>query len=217
MKGVTPLWRYWPLPSTPSAQAYHELRALARALALATLFDKPEARSHTCDLLQLGLELEKITDIASEPMLAMIRMQWWADLFSHTQAPHEAPDFAKRLYANPAIANHDMLAVIQATQDSLQLPQAATSWDKLFCLISVANGWQIEESVLLRLGQNFGALYQEDSARIYQPLSDKAIKQASGGSYGFMRLVNYLTARQMAGKSQDDHLLVLRYLFRLLV
>lgn len=195
-------------------QAYQELRETARALALATLFDKPDERDVICDLLQLGLELEKILEIASEPMLAMIRMQWWVDLFDNASLSDEAPDFAKRLYNASAIPMNDILSIVQQTQDSLQSPNPEMAWDRLFIVMAHANGWQIEEAVLRRLGHNLGALYQEEGA--YQPLDDSDIKTASSGTYGFPRLVNLLVSRQIAGKPNQDFLLIFRYLWRVL-
>ena len=152
------------LPCSPSHEAlmsgaYSDLRKVARSLALASLFDQPAERDMICDLLHLGLELEKIKEIASEPMLAMIRMQWWADLFTSETGPTEAADFAKRLYHHKDLSNDDVLAVIQQTQDSLQSPQAYVAWPQIFHLIVKANGWQIEAQITQTLGQNFAKFY----------------------------------------------------------
>lgn len=198
------------------SEAYRALRGDARALALATIFDTPEQRDINCDLLQLGLELEKIIEIASEPMLAMIRMQWWADLYEAQSIQAEAPDFAKRLYAHKAIAKEDLLQIVHMTQDSLQTPTPAVAWEAVFYAIATANGWSIDKMVLTRLGRNFSSLYRSEEEADYQPISDKAIKQASAGNYGFPRLVNLLITRQISGKSNQDFLLVFRYLLRVL-
>ena len=196
--------------------SYRELRTCARSLALATIFDKPHQRDMICDLLQLALELEKIIEIASEPMLAMIRMQWWVDLFEAPTIISEAPDFARRLHENPAIKSADVLAILHHTQDSLQSPQPAVAWDKAFYAIASSNDWEIEQAIMARLGRNLGALYQPADEADYQPISDAAIKQAMGQSYGFPRLVNLLVSRQIAGKPNQDFLLVFRYLLRVL-
>ena len=195
-------------------QAYQELRKTARALALASLFDKPDERDVICDLLQLGLELEKIIEIASEPMLAMIRMQWWVDLFDKDSLSDEAPDFAKRLYNAPAIATNDISSIVQETQDSLQSPNPEMAWARLFIVMANANSWQIDETIMKQLGRNLGALYQEEGD--YQPIDDRDIKKASAGTYGFPRLVNLLVSRQISGKPNQDFLLVFRYLWRVL-
>lgn len=198
------------------SEAYRALRGDARALALATIFDKPEQRDITCDLLQLGLELEKIIEIASEPMLAMIRMQWWVDLYDATTIQAEAPDFAKRLHAHQAIAKADLLQIVHMTQDSLQSPSPAVAWEAVFYAIAAANGWSIDKIVLTRLGRNFSSLYRTEDEADYQPIADSAVKQASKGNYGFPRLVNLLTTRQISGKPNQDFLLVFRYLLRVL-
>ena len=206
------LWRCWPLPSNNSKLAYSELRAVARSLALATLFDKPKEQEVACDLIQLGLELDKIIDIASEPMLAMIRMQWWLDLFEAEMPLSECPDFAKRLHNSTYIENQNIIAIIQETQDSLQLPIHCTSWAKLFEVICLSNGWQVEKPVLQKLGQNFNAINHKELAHHYEQVSDKDIKAASGAKYGLFRLLNLVMQRQMSGKPTEDYLLIFRFL-----
>ena len=141
-------------------------------------------------------------------------MQWWVDLFDNASLSDEAPDFAKRLYNASAIPMNDILSIVQQTQDSLQSPNPEMAWDRLFIVMARANGWQIEEVVLRQLGQNLGALYQEEGR--YQPLDDKEIKKASSGTHGFPRLVNLLVARQISGKPNQDFLLIFRYLWRVL-
>lgn len=195
------------------SQPYQELRIRARSLALASLFDKPDERDIICDLIQLGLELEKIIEIASEPMLAMIRMQWWVDLFDAETPLNEAPDFAKRLHHYPQPAKADLLEIVQLTQDSLQSPAPHVAWDAIFRHISKANGWHIEEAILNQIGENLGTLYQDEAGRQYRPLSDKDIKAASGRNYGFIRLANLAISRQSSGKADQDFLLIFRYLW----
>ena len=198
------------------SQPYRELRIRARSLALASLFDKPHERDIICDLIQLGLELEKIIEIASEPMLAMIRMQWWVDLFDAKTPLKEAPEFAKRLHHRQALAKTDLLEIVQITQDSLQTPAPHVAWDAIFRHIAKANGWQIKEPILNQVGHNLGTLYQTGEGAQYHPLSDKEIKEASAHNYGFIRLANLAIARQSSGKTDQDFLLIFRYLWRVL-
>ena len=195
---------------------YQELRLRARALALATLFDAPQERDICCDMMQLGIELEKIIDIASEPMLAMIRMQWWHDFFDAEHAAQDAPEFAKRLHKLGKPVRDSMNAMLQDSQDSLQTEHAFVAWGALFTTLARANKWEIDEAVIKQIGTNLGALYAPDKAPDYQPLSDADIKTASCKKYGFPRLVNLLITRQMAGKSDQDYLLIFRYLLRVL-
>ena len=198
------------------SDAYQDLRNRARALALATLFDKPAHRDVACDLLQLGLELEKIIELASEPMLAMIRMQWWVDLFDNEIVATEVPDFAKRLHQCTNVTKDDLNLILHNTQDSLQSPQPSVAWDDVFFIIAKGNGWQIDGAVMRQLGHNFAALYQEEGAHNHKAVTDKSIRQASDGTYGFPRLVNLLVERQLSGKPNQDFLLIFRYLMRVL-
>ena len=198
------------------SQSYRELRDRARSLALATLFDSASARDISCDLLQLGLELEKIIEIASEPMLAMIRMQWWAELFDNPVIPPETAEFVKRLAQYDSLPKEALLSIIQQTQDSLQTPTPSVAWDNIFIVMAKANGWHIETAILSQLGRNIGALYNADNSVQYQPLEDSDITKSSKGSYGFPRLVNLLVMRQISGKQTHDYLLIFRYLWRVL-
>ena len=198
------------------SQSYRELRDRARSLALATLFDKATARDRSCDLLQLGLELEKIIEIASEPMLAMIRMQYWSDLFENTSMPPETAAFVKRLAEDTGLPNSDILEIIQQTQTSLQSPTPSVAWDVIFTVMAKANHWQIDTPILTQLGRNIGALYNADNSAQFVALQDAQITKASHGTYGFPRLVNLLINRQFSGKKTHDYLLVFRYLWRVL-
>ena len=204
------------MPNNITTTPYSDLRQRARALALATLFDKPQARDNICDLLQLGLELEKILEIASEPMLAMIRMQWWCDMFESMTPPQEAPDFAIRLYRNQAVENQSLSAFVRSVQETLQSPEPHMLWGHLFTLLTESNSWDIDRSVMQQLGLNFGALYINEARGADVQLTDKEIKKASKSKYGFPRLINLLIHRQIAEQSNEDNALIFRMVARLL-
>ena len=57
--------------------AYNSLRQHAPRLALALLFQPERQKATLSTLLLLGLEFDRIAAQVSEPMLAMIRLQWW--------------------------------------------------------------------------------------------------------------------------------------------
>ena len=59
--------------------AYTELRRQAPRLALALLFQTEEQKQQLSFLLLFGLELDRLSAQASEPMLALIRLKWWED------------------------------------------------------------------------------------------------------------------------------------------
>ena len=195
--------------------AYHDLRKRARALALATIFDKSHQRDLCCDVLHLGLELEKIVEMASEPMLAMIRIQWWYDCFEGAVVPSDAPELAKRLYHYDDIKPY-LLTALQNTQESLQTDEAEADWSGLFQAIAIGNDWQIDTIIIRQLGQNLGSFYRDDNQHAYQPFSDKQLRQACEQPVGFIRLVNLLCQRQKSASSNEDFLLIIRYLWRLL-
>ena len=59
--------------------AYNSLRQHAPRLALALLFQPERQKATLSTLLLLGLEFDRIVAQVSEPILAMIRLQWWQD------------------------------------------------------------------------------------------------------------------------------------------
>ena len=70
--------------------AWPSLREADRELALALLFSPAKNRDILADRLNLALECESAIHIASEPMLAAIRLQWWVEAIEtgrHEQVP----------------------------------------------------------------------------------------------------------------------------------
>lgn len=196
--------------------SYQELRGSARALALTLIFDKSSERDLISDVLLLGLELEKIRDLASEPMIAMIRLQWWRDLLETGALPQGAPPLASRLIEHDTIDKPALIAAIEDTQASLQMPPAAVSWEHLFLAINKSVGWHYDDAVMQQIGQNMTALYAGEGQAAFTFLDDADIKQASPESHGFFRLLQFLMTRQLTKSTDGDHWLVLRYLWRIL-
>ena len=195
---------------------YKELHKRARALAFTVIFDTSEERDAICDILQLGLELEKIIEIASEPMLAMIRMQWWLDLLSNAETADDISPLAQRLSMRFGKDNQMLISALQNTQDSLQTPSHYVDWPSLLTALDAYLGWQADSQMLTHLGRNMAALYQEQAGHHYHELDDKIIKQSTAKSHGFYRLLNMVIQRQIEGKATDDHLLIFRCLWRVL-
>ena len=196
--------------------SYQELHKRARALAFTVIFDKPEERDVICDILQLGLELEKIIEIASEPMLAMIRMQWWLDLISNADKADDISPLAYRLSMRFGDNHQKLITALQNTQDSLQTPSHYVDWPSLLIALDDHLGWHADRQMLAQLGKNMAALYQDQGRHHYYPLEDKIVKQATAKSHGFYRLLNMVSKRQIDGKATDDHLLIFRCLWRVL-
>src|ERR1700682_4932813 len=53
---------------------------------LASLFVPPELRRHTHALYAFSLEIARVREIVSEPLLGEIRLQWWRDALDGTHA-----------------------------------------------------------------------------------------------------------------------------------
>ena len=188
---------------------------LSACLALTLLFDAPAERDLISDVL-LGLELEKFEILHQEPMIAMIRLQWWRDLLETGALPEGAPPLASRLIQHKRLDKPSLIAAIEATQASLQMPPAAVSWDALLLSISRSLGWAYDEALLIQLGHNMTALYAGEGPWHLHFLLGRISKKASPKSHGFFRLLHYLVTRQLTTSTDGDHWLVMRYLWRIL-
>lgn len=63
-----------------------ELRTICKPLALCVAFEKPADQDRLACIWLLALELNKAVLLPSEPMLRLIRLQWWYDALSTQQA-----------------------------------------------------------------------------------------------------------------------------------
>ena len=77
--------------------AYTELRRQAPRLALTLLFQTEEQKQQLSFLLLFGLELDRLSAQASEPILALIRLKWWEDqLEASTDEAGQLAGYRKR-------------------------------------------------------------------------------------------------------------------------
>ena len=67
-------------------ELWPEVRAKDPVRSLATLFGPPAARETILALLLLNQELARVPVVASQPMVGLIRLQWWRDALAATAA-----------------------------------------------------------------------------------------------------------------------------------
>jgi len=82
---------------------WQALRASDRDIALALLFAPSSRRDLISDRLHLAIEAENALRLASEPMLAAIRLQWWVEAIETRR--HESVPLMERLITH-IDANH---------------------------------------------------------------------------------------------------------------
>jgi len=103
--------------------AWPALRETDRDLALALLFTPRRNRDLLADRMNLARECETAIRVASEPMLAAIRLQWWVEAIETGR--HEQVPLAQRLCER--IKAGEVTAAILVNQIALWQDRLATA------------------------------------------------------------------------------------------
>ena len=127
---------------------YKSLRQHAPRLALALLFQPERQKATLSTLLLLGLEFDRIAVQVSEPMLAMIRLQWWQDQLD-TDGESASPLSAhlKQQLTFGELTAEDISCLIACWRQSIQLgmSDSADNWAQLIYLMSLKVGLERPE------------------------------------------------------------------------
>ena len=124
------------------SSAWPALREADGDLALALLFAPTRTRDPLADRLSLALECEAAIRVASEPMLAAIRLQWWIDAIDtgrHEQVPL-MQRLSKRIEAGEADAA-TLIEQIGLWQDRLTSApdDIGSCWAGCFAMLAPAD------------------------------------------------------------------------------
>jgi len=119
--------------------SWSALRDSDRDLALCLLFSPADMRALLADRLCLALEAENSVRVASEPMLAAIRLQWWAEAIEAGR--DENVPLMRRLLVHLESAHIDqdeLLTQLAIWQDRLadNTISAGACWQKLFVMLA---------------------------------------------------------------------------------
>ena len=176
--------------------AYKSLRQHAPRLALAFLFQPERQKATLSTLLLLGLEFDRIAAQVSEPMLAMIRLQWWQDQLD-TDGESAGPLSAhlKQQLKSGELTAEDIFSLIDCWRQSIQLAKSDSTdnWAQLIYLMSVKAGLKRPE-LAKEIGRSVALSRAGQSVNV--PSSDGIYTQAGKGSE-FLICLAYL-ARQVA-------------------
>ena len=173
---------------------YKSLRQHAPRLALALLFQPERQKATLSTLLLLGLEFDRIAAQVSEPMLAMIRLQWWQDQLDtdgETAGPLSA--HLKQQLTFGELTAEDISCLIACWRQSIQLgmSDSADNWAQLIYLMSLKVGLKRPEFAK-EIGRSIAL--SRAGQPINLPSSYKIYAQAGKGSE-FLICLAYL-ARQ---------------------
>ena len=173
---------------------YAELRRYAPRLALALLFQTEAHKQQLSFLLLFGLELDRISAQASEPMLALIRLKWWEDQLD-TKTDDAGP-LARHLQQHLA-AGHldkaDVAKLINCWTEAVQAGQTVKveGWSELVNLMAVKAGIRGSD-----LPRHIGRAVAQSRAGhpVGQLPSARDIHQTCGQGAEFMICLAYLAA-----------------------
>src|SRR5579871_192001 len=93
---------------------------------LTALFAPAEKRDALFALYAFNHELARAREVASEPPLALIRLQWWREVVEGAQRRHEVAEPLRAAIDAGALVRDDLLAMIDARE-----AEAEPSFDSL--------------------------------------------------------------------------------------
>jgi hypothetical protein len=182
--------------------SWQALRDSNRDLALCLLFSPAVARPVLADRLTLALEAETAVRGTSEPMLAAIRLQWWADAVAARR--DENVPLMRRLLAHlegGVIREGDLLAQLAVWQDRLadNRVSAASCWRDFFLML--AGGGVAGQAAGL-----VGAALQDQNTAIR--LQDDGIASLRTREHYWVWMAGQLARHRLSGRYRDDDALL---------
>lgn len=183
--------------------AWPALRDRDRDLALALLFAPAHSRDILADRLNLALECEAAMRVASEPMLAAIRLQWWVEAIETGR--HEQVPLMMRLWTRIEANQIDASLVTEQIglwQDRLAAApeDAGACWADCFAMLAPDHAGlarSIAESLFA------GAV----------PLSNVELESLKEPNARWLWMLGRLAIHRQSGAASDDPLLVWRMLW----
>ena len=122
--------------------SWQALREVDRNLALCLLFSPANGRALLADRLSLACETEAALHLASEPVLAAIRLQWWVDATEARR--HDSVPLMQRLVTHleaGSLSEDQILAQIGLWQDRIADTSMTSRdcWARFFVMLANAN------------------------------------------------------------------------------
>src|ERR1700753_2441141 len=87
---------------------------------LTALFAPPERREALLTLYAFNHEIARAREVASQPLLALIRLQWWREVVEGEAKPHEVATPLSEALAEGRLARADLLALIVARETEVE-------------------------------------------------------------------------------------------------
>ena len=115
---------------------------------LTALFAPPEKRDALLTLYAFNHELARAREVASEPHMALIRLQWWREVVEGTRRRHEVATPLSDAIAQGLLAPPDLLAIVDAREIEAD-PYIETLSDWRAYLLAGAGGLAVAAARLL--------------------------------------------------------------------
>ena len=148
---------------------------------LASLFAPPAARETLFVLYAFNHELARARDVTSQPMLALIRLQWWREVVEGAERRHEIATQLRIALDRGALGAQALLGLIAAREAEIEagLPDLA-AWRAF--ISGTAGGLSVAA------GQVLGHV---------DPAAEETLR-AAGAAYGAARLIHGVTRQARA-------------------
>jgi phytoene synthase len=108
---------------------------------LTALFAPPPRRETLFVLYAFNHELARAIEVASQPMLALIRLQWWREVVEGTRKRHEVADPLSDALAAGALDAADLLALIEARETEIAAMGSETAEAEPIATVADWQAW----------------------------------------------------------------------------
>jgi phytoene synthase len=154
---------------------------------LTALFAPPPRRETLFALYAFNHELARAIEVASQPMLALIRLQWWREVVEGTRKRHEVADPLSDALAAGALDAADLLALIEARETEIAAMGSETAEAEPIATVADWQAWLRAGAggVSVAAGRALGAA----DAEALRPYG------AAYGAAGVLRTVKLLARR----------------------
>jgi phytoene synthase len=115
-------------------------------------------------LYAFDCELARARTVASQPILAMIRLQWWRDVVEGAVRRHEVATPLSEALAAGLLDRGECLRMIEGREMELEEAVPDLDWFERYCLtahgsVMAAAGGSADREALRRIGAGYGAVW----------------------------------------------------------
>ena len=169
-----------------------ELRIICKPLALVTTFEAPKMQDNLSCVWLFALELDKAVLLPKEPMLRLIRLQWWQDaLISGDESNVPLMRDLLSLIARGELDKDWLVSLIQKWQSVTEDPASlSTCWELLVQSLCGGEGDEFEE-----IGHNLFCVLQRRPDKCSLPAKTSQIAYDKAQYPALLKACQYVISR----------------------